>query len=350
MNVCIVQILTAVGLNMGVPWVMCKEDDAPDPVVIINAWNGFYCDAFSHNKPYPPSLWVEARSGWKVLSLPTFANDRKVNMRFFRFTEFGGTIHRCPVQDLAFAGTSNEFKVMANDQYTYDSTMEEPTMDGPFITTSYDYDAAIDEYDEKTEVIATNLSHFLFFLRSHRSKLLAPRLGLIRGPKHGLLKELCRAIKLCEHALVPSDPTVTSLGTYQQVGFLCPDYSNYLLTYNEDISSLGESSRITVPGLLEHLNVASYLWYTTSVDISLLESFPRGGQKSTLDVNSVGHALHVFINGHCRVAGLLLLPMLIWMQILATNVQLVRTIPSSMGPFGSAANIATELDLSQPKL
>lgn len=25
----------AVGLNTGVPWVMCKEDDAPDPVVCI---------------------------------------------------------------------------------------------------------------------------------------------------------------------------------------------------------------------------------------------------------------------------------------------------------------------------
>jgi beta-galactosidase len=23
----------AVGLNTGVPWIMCKEDDAPDPVV-----------------------------------------------------------------------------------------------------------------------------------------------------------------------------------------------------------------------------------------------------------------------------------------------------------------------------
>jgi Glycosyl hydrolases family 35 len=26
----------AVGLGTGVPWVMCKEDDAPDPVVSIN--------------------------------------------------------------------------------------------------------------------------------------------------------------------------------------------------------------------------------------------------------------------------------------------------------------------------
>lgn len=25
----------AVGLNTGVPWVMCKQDDAPDPIVRI---------------------------------------------------------------------------------------------------------------------------------------------------------------------------------------------------------------------------------------------------------------------------------------------------------------------------
>lgn len=26
----------AIGLQTGVPWVMCKQDDAPDPVVIIS--------------------------------------------------------------------------------------------------------------------------------------------------------------------------------------------------------------------------------------------------------------------------------------------------------------------------
>ena len=61
----------AVGLDTGVPWVMCKEDDAPNPV--INACNDFYCDVFSPNKPYKPRIWTEAWSGW--------------------FTEFGGTIH-----------------------------------------------------------------------------------------------------------------------------------------------------------------------------------------------------------------------------------------------------------------
>lgn len=41
--------------------------------------------------------------------------------------------------------------------------------------------------------------------------------GVVREPKYGHLKELHRAIKLCEGALVSSNPTVTSLGTYQQV-------------------------------------------------------------------------------------------------------------------------------------
>lgn len=43
--------------------------------------------------------------------------------------------------------------------------------------------------------------------------------GLPREPKYGHLKELHKAIKLCEPALVSSDPTLTSIGAYQQVCF-----------------------------------------------------------------------------------------------------------------------------------
>lgn len=45
-------------------------------------------------------------------------------------------------------------------------------------------------------------------------------IGLIRQPKYGHLKELHRAIKMCEQALVSADPIVTSLGSYQQVNFI----------------------------------------------------------------------------------------------------------------------------------
>ncbi|GER47663.1 beta-galactosidase, partial [Striga asiatica] len=63
----------AVGLETGVPWVMCKQDDAPDP--IINTCNGYYCDYFSPTKTYKPTM----------------------------FTSFGNPIPTRPVQDLAFS-------------------------------------------------------------------------------------------------------------------------------------------------------------------------------------------------------------------------------------------------------
>ncbi|XP_029131066.1 beta-galactosidase 5 [Cajanus cajan] len=157
----------AVGLGTGVPWVMCKQDDAPDPV--INACNGFYCDDFSPNKPYKPSLWTESWSGW--------------------FTEFGGPIYQRPVQDLAFgiARFIQKGGSFFNYYMYHGGTNFGRSAGGPFVTTSYDYDAPIDEY------------------------------GLIREPKYGHLKDLHKAIKQCERALVSSDPTVTSLGTYEQL-------------------------------------------------------------------------------------------------------------------------------------
>ncbi|PON99542.1 Glycoside hydrolase [Trema orientale] len=304
----------AVGLGTGVPWVMCKEEDAPDPV--INTCNGFYCDTFSPNKPYKPTIWTEAWSGW--------------------FTEFGGPIHQRPVQDLAFAVARfiQRGGSFVNYYMYHGGTNFGRTAGGPFITTSYDYDAPLDEY------------------------------GLIRQPKYGHLKELHRSIKMCERALVSADPIITSMGSYQQAhvytsesgdcaAFLSnydtkssvrvlfnnmhynlppwsisilPDCRNVVFntakigvqtskmemlptntemfsweSYNEDVSSIDDRSTFTAPGLLEQINVtrdsSDYLWYITSVDIGASESFLHGGELPTLIVQSTGHAVHVFING-----------------------------------------------------
>ncbi|RVX16799.1 Beta-galactosidase 3 [Vitis vinifera] len=304
----------AVGLGTGVPWVMCKEEDAPDPV--INTCNGFYCDAFSPNKPYKPTIWTEAWSGW--------------------FNEFGGPLHQRPVQDLAFAVARFIQKggSFVNYYMYHGGTNFGRTAGGPFITTSYDYDAPIDEY------------------------------GLIRQPKYGHLKELHRSIKLCERALVSADPIVSSLGSFQQAhvysseagdcaAFLSnydtkssarvmfnnmhynlppwsisilPDCRNVVFntakvgvqtahmemlptnaemqsweSYDEDISSLDDSSTFTTLGLLEQINVtrdaSDYLWYITRIDIGSSESFLRGGELPTLILQTTGHAVHVFING-----------------------------------------------------
>lgn len=304
----------AVGLDTGVPWVMCKEEDAPDPV--INTCNGFYCDAFTPNRPYKPTIWTEAWSGW--------------------FSEFGGPIHKRPVQDLAFAVARFIQKggSFINYYMYHGGTNFGRTAGGPFITTSYDYDAPLDEY------------------------------GLIRQPKYSHLKELHRAIKLCERALVSADPVVTSLGNFQQAhvfssesgdcaAFLAnydtksamkvmfnnmhynlppwsisilPDCRNAVFntakvgvqtsqmemlpsgsqmfsweTFNEDLTALDDGAKFSAPGLLEQINVtrdtSDYLWYITEVDVGSSESFLHGGELPTLIVQSTGHALHVFING-----------------------------------------------------
>ncbi|XP_059455909.1 beta-galactosidase 1 [Corylus avellana] len=304
----------AVGLGTGVPWVMCKQDDAPDP--IINTCNGFYCDYFSPNKAYKPKMWTEAWTGW--------------------FTEFGGPVPYRPAEDLAFsvARFIQKGGSFINYYMYHGGTNFGRTAGGPFIATSYDYDAPLDEY------------------------------GLMRQPKWGHLKDLHRAIKLCEPALVSSDPTVTPLGNYQEahvfksksgacaaflanynprsfakVAFgnlhynlppwsvsILPDCKNTVYNtarvgaqsaqmkmprvpvhggfswqaYNEETASYDERSFTTV-GLLEQINTtrdaSDYLWYSTDVKIEANEEFLRSGKYPFLTVLSAGHALHVFING-----------------------------------------------------
>lgn len=310
----------ATSLNTGVPWVMCNQPDAPDP--IINTCNGFYCDQFTPNSKNKPKMWTENWSGW--------------------FLSFGGASPYRPVEDLAFAvtrfyqngGTSQNY-------YMYHGgTNFGRTTGGPFIATSYDYDAPIDEY------------------------------GLVRQPKWGHLRDVHKAIKMCEETLVSAEPAVSSLGqnleaTVYKSGSQCsaflanvdtqsdatvtfngnsyhlpawsvsilpdcknvvlntakinsvttrPSFSNQPLKVDISASEAFDSgwSWIDEPvgitknnsfaklGLSEQINTTAdksdYLWYSLSTDIKGDESFLANGSETVLHVNSLGHALHVFIN------------------------------------------------------
>ncbi|KAM7254583.1 hypothetical protein ACFE04_003963 [Oxalis oulophora] len=291
----------ALGLKTGVPWVMCKQDDAPDP--IINTCNGFYCDYFTPNKPTKPKMWTEAWTGW--------------------FTEFGGTVPHRPAQDMAFGIA--RFIQKGGSFFNYYMTVTSVT---------------------------ENMSVYGYVT------------GLLRQPKWGHLKDLHRAIKLCEPALVSSEPTVMPLGNYEEAhvfksksgacaAFLAnyhqssyakvtfgnehynlppwsisilPDCKNTVYNtarvgaqssqmkmspipmhggfgwkaYNEETSS-DDDSTFTMTGLLEQLNTtrdaSDYLWYMTDVVIDSNEGFLRSGHYPVLTVMSAGHALHVFVNG-----------------------------------------------------
>ncbi|KAH9321654.1 hypothetical protein KI387_016293, partial [Taxus chinensis] len=318
----------AVGLGTGVPWVMCQQADAP--VSVINTCNGFYCDAFTPNSPNKPKMWTENWSGW--------------------FLSFGGRVPYRPTEDLAFsvARFYQRGGTFHNYYMYHGGTNFGRTAGGPFIATSYDYDAPIDEY------------------------------GLLRQPKWGFLKELHKAIKLCEAALINAEPAYSKLGPAQEAhvysagsgtcaAFLAnidtqsdatvkfngisyhlpawsvsilPDcknvvlntaqissqttsihmeFTNSTLTGSNSMKTVGiemlspnwswlqepigvqGSNGFSKPGLVEQINTTAdssdYLWYTTSIQVDNNEAFLKDGTQPVLHVDSLGHDLHVFING-----------------------------------------------------
>ncbi|CAL5416749.1 unnamed protein product [Camellia sinensis] len=339
----------ATGLGAGVPWVMCKQVDAPGDV--IDTCNEYYCDGYKPNSYKKPTLWTENWDGW--------------------YTEWGGTWPHRPAEDLAFA-VARFFERGGSFQNYYmkffGGTNFGRTAGGPNYITSYDYDAPIDEY------------------------------GLLRQPKWGHLKDLHYAIKLCEPALVAVDsPQYMKLGPKQEAhlygtnvhsegqtltlsgnkstcsAFLAniddhnaaavtffgqvytlppwsvsilPDCRNtafntakvgaqtsikttefssllstnvsvlrqlpsqvevtYIsktwLTVKEPIGAWGEDN-FTVQGILEHLNVtkdrSDYLWYMTRIYVSddEISFWDENSVETALTIDSMRDLVRIFING-----------------------------------------------------
>ncbi|XP_076889209.1 beta-galactosidase-like isoform X2 [Bidens hawaiensis] len=347
------------GLKTGVPWIMCKQEDAPDPM--IDTCNGFYCEKFTPNKPYKPKMFTELWTGW--------------------FTEFGGPIPTRPVQDIAYAVVRfiQNNGSFVNYYMYHGGTNFGRTAGGLFITTSYDYDAPIDEY------------------------------GLLNEPKWGHLRDLHAAIKLIEPALVSAYPKVTYPGKNQEIhvfqpksgacaAFLSnfdpnfsakmkfgntqynlPPWSISILhnckdevfntakvkapttqkkmtpvgqfkwqSYNEETPSSEDRDTLAMKGLYEQLNVtrdaSDYLWYLAEINISPREHFLTNGQLPVLTVMSAGHALHVFINNQLAgtVWGSLKNPKLTFSQgvKLRAGVNKISMLSVSVG----LANVGTHFE------
>ncbi|XP_020590141.1 beta-galactosidase 15 isoform X2 [Phalaenopsis equestris] len=198
----------ALSLGAGVPWVMCKQTDAPETV--IDACNGFYCDAFRPNAYKKPMVWTEDWNGW--------------------YASWGERLPHRPVEDNAFA-VARFFQrggSYSNYYMFFGGTNFDRTAGGPFQITSYDYDAPIDEY------------------------------GLLSEPKWGHLKDLHAAIKLCEPALVTVDhePQYFKLGPMQEAHV----YSSVLLKRNENLPKNLNICSAFLANIDEHKSVAVKLF------------------------------------------------------------------------------------------
>ncbi|XP_051128365.1 beta-galactosidase 6-like isoform X2 [Andrographis paniculata] len=305
---------TAVGLNTTVPWVMCQQEDAPDP--IINTCNGFYCDRWSPNSPFKPKMWTENYAGW--------------------FLSFGYAVPFRPVEDLAFA-VARFFETGGTFQNYYmyfGGTNFGRTAGGPLIATSYDYDAPINEY------------------------------GYINQPKWGHLRDLHIAVKKCEEHLVNANATQISLGQnleahvyYKSFNDCAAFLANYDSSSNATVNFRGRSyflpawsvsilpdcvnvifntakvvSQVTLDddssiwdvtmpssswswykekvgiwsnnsfeasGLLEQINTtkdsSDFLWYTTSINVDE-KTVENQTKEVGLLIMSLGHAAFLFVN------------------------------------------------------
>ncbi|GMI88071.1 beta-galactosidase 13 [Hibiscus trionum] len=305
----------ALGMDVQIPWVMCKQKDAPDP--IINTCNGRHCgDTFyGPNKPNKPSLWTE---NWTT-----------------QFRVFGDPPSQRSAEDLAYSAARwfSKNGSMINYYMYYGGTNFGRTSSS-FTSTRYYDEAPIDEF------------------------------GLLREPKWGHLKDVHKAINLCKRALLWGTPTVEKLSpelqaiVWQQPGtqvcaaFLSNNNTHQSQTINfkgqqyflppRSISILPDcrtvvfnTNQITgqhnvrnyvrsetanknfkwemyreVPPTggkieseepLEHWvttkDTTDYLWYIAKLNLGERDLPMKKGAIPVLRVASQGHGLHAFVNG-----------------------------------------------------
>ncbi|GMI87297.1 beta-galactosidase 16 [Hibiscus trionum] len=156
----------AVGLQTGVPWIMCSQQDAPDPV--INTCNGFECGVKFQgpNTPNKPSMWTENWTSFvqRYGQEPFIRSAEEIAFHVALFIAKNGTY----VNYYMYHGGTNFGRTAAAR-----------------VITSYYDQAPLDEY------------------------------GLIRQPLWGHLKELHAAIRLCTVPLLSGFSETSSLGDLQ---------------------------------------------------------------------------------------------------------------------------------------
>ncbi|KAE9447372.1 hypothetical protein C3L33_20719, partial [Rhododendron williamsianum] len=306
----------AVGLQTGVPWVMCKQMDAPDPV--INTCNGRHCgDTFpGPNSPNKPSLWTE---NWTA-----------------QYRVFGDPPSQRAAEDIAYsvARFFSKNGTFTNYYMYYGGTNYGRT-GSSFVTTRYYDEAPIDEF------------------------------GLRREPKFGHLRDLHRALRLSKKALLWGVPTVQRISNdleirvYEKPGtdicaaFLTNNHTKIPATINfrgqdyflprRSISILPDCktlvfntqtmvaqhnarkfhpskkagklkwvvSQESIPNINElpiknkiplelyslTKDTSDYAWYSTSITFDRLDLPMRSDILPVLQIANLGHAMVAFVNG-----------------------------------------------------
>ncbi|KAM7260316.1 hypothetical protein ACFE04_016057 [Oxalis oulophora] len=225
----------AVAQNTSVPWIMCQQKDAPE--TMINTCNGFYCEKFTPDNPNSPKMFTENWSGWFKLwgNKDPVRTPEDLAFSVARFFQTGGSLNNYYM----YHGGTNFGRVAG----------------GPYITTSYDYNAPLNEF------------------------------GLPNEPKYSHLKKLHEAIMSAESFLTLSPVTTqnittnVTLTTYRSINgdsFCILSNIDYL---NDTIVDVGNSKFFLPAWSVSFLNGCTNETYNTAKVNSQTQVFEMKTEK-----------------------------------------------------------------------
>ncbi|KAG2399825.1 Beta-galactosidase 16 [Vigna angularis] len=231
----------AVGLQTGVPWVMCKQDNAPDPV--INTCNGMQCGTTfkGPNSPNKPSLWTE---NWTSF-----------------YQVFGGVPYIRSAEDIAYNVAL--FIAKRGSYVNY-------YMAYVFKSSSTECAAFLENNEDRTVTVQLqNISYQL-------------------SPKSISILPDCKNVAF-------NTAKVRTQNDRSMKSYLRFNSAEKWKVYKEAIPSFDDTS-LRANTLLDQISTAKdtsdYMWYTFRFN----DNSPNA--QSIISAYSQGHVLHTFINGN----------------------------------------------------
>lgn len=308
----------AQSLDIGVPWLMCQQDDAPEPM--ISTCNGWYCDQYQPRRSNIPKMWTENWTGW--------------------YKNWGGEDPHRTAEDLAFA-VARFYQLGGTFQNYYmyhGGTNFGRSAGGPYITTSYDYDAPLDEYGNLNQPKWGHLKQLHDLLHSMEDILTTGNVSSVDLGDDSVWGTIYSNEGGSSCFLANVDQGTDKTINFQGINYTVPAWSVSILpdcqnvSYNtakvstqtsvmvkkanvaedepislkwswrpemDDKTILLGKGDVTINQILDQKEAANdlsdYLFYMTS--INLKKDDPVWSYNMTLRVKSSGQILHAFVNG-----------------------------------------------------
>ncbi|CAL4953450.1 unnamed protein product [Urochloa decumbens] len=301
----------AINLQTGVPWMMCKQDDAPDQ--IINTCNGLICGEtfLGPNSPNKPALWTE---NW-TSRYPVYGQDQRYRS----------------AADLAFAVALFIARKKGSfvNYYMYHGGTNFGRFASSYVTTSYYDGAPLDEYgliwqptwahlrelhaavkqsaepllwgtysnhsfgqQQEGHVFATESECVAFLVNFDKHKVATIQFGeevFQLAPKSISILSQCREL-VFETGKINAQHGLRTAQVVQSLNHIdrWKIFKEPIPTVPSKISNGGDK-------LYEHLSTTKdetdYLWYLTAYNYRR-----NGNGQLVLHVEAHAHILHAFIN------------------------------------------------------